>query len=157
MANLNVIGNGFDLYHGLPTSYYYFACYLLSYNEDLYDDWADMYGFKIGVIHGHSEELERKIANLEYWSDFENQLGKLSPSWVEGTLLDDLGLENPEAVELEVERPNHVSDIKRMLNAWIRETVDLEKNYRIVSAMIGSRKISFSDNDSFVSFNVTAP
>lgn len=35
MANLNVIGNGFDLYHGLPTSYYYFACYILSTNEEL--------------------------------------------------------------------------------------------------------------------------
>ena len=155
MANLNVIGNGFDLYHGLPTSYYYFACYLLSHNEDLYDDWADMYGFSKGIIHMPFEEFERKIDNLGYWSDFEKKLGELSSEWVEGTLLDDLDLENPEAVELEVDRPNHVLTMKRMLNAWIRETVDLEKNYRIVSAMIGSRKISFSDNDSFVSFNYT--
>lgn len=26
--NLNIIGNGFDLCHGLPSSYYYFGCYL---------------------------------------------------------------------------------------------------------------------------------
>lgn len=25
---LNVIGNGFGLYHGLPSLYYYFGCFL---------------------------------------------------------------------------------------------------------------------------------
>lgn len=155
MANLNVIGNGFDLYHGLPTSYYYFACYLLSHNEDLYDDWADMYGFSKGILHMPFEEFERKIDNLGYWSDFEKRLGELSSEWVEGTLLDDLGLENPEAVELEVDRPNHVLTMKRMLNTWIRETVDSAKNYEIIAAMIGPRKITFSTNDSFISFNYT--
>lgn len=24
---LNIIGNGFDLYHGLPSLYYYFGCF----------------------------------------------------------------------------------------------------------------------------------
>ena len=42
MPNLNIVGNGFDLYHGLPTSYYYFACYILSTNEKLYDELAEI-------------------------------------------------------------------------------------------------------------------
>ena len=36
MATLNIIGNGFDLYHGLPTSYYDFACYMLATDENLH-------------------------------------------------------------------------------------------------------------------------
>ena len=53
---LNIIGNGFDLYHGLPTSYYYFACYLLANDETFYDELANMYGFSTGIMHQFSAE-----------------------------------------------------------------------------------------------------
>ena len=155
LANFNIIGNGFDLYHGMPTSYYYFACYLLAKNEDIYDDWAEMYGFSRGIIHRPFEDLERKIDDKGYWSNFEKSLGYISSEWVENSLLDDLDLENPEAVDLPIERPNHVAEIKQMLNDWIRETVDTDHNFEVVNQLIGAKKLDISASDAFLSFNYT--
>lgn len=155
MANLNIIGNGFDLFHGLPTSYYYFACFLLSEDEELYDDLAEMYGFSKGIIHHFSEEIERGIDDVGYWREFERHLGYLSSQWVENSLIDDLYLEYPDAVDLEIEQPNHSSKIKEMLRRWIETTIDTKMNYSIIRKMIGTNKVDFSENDTFVSFNYT--
>lgn len=43
--NLNIIGNGFDLYHGLPSSYYYFGCYLIKTDAEFYEEFSNMYDF----------------------------------------------------------------------------------------------------------------
>lgn len=155
MANLNIVGNGFDLYHGLPTSYYYFACYLLSVDEQLYDDLAEMYGFRKGIRHYFTEEIERAIDDIGYWSEFETNLGRLSSQWVEGSLIDDLLLENPDAVDLEVERPNCANKINEMLKCWVETKIDTPKNYGIIKKMIGKNKVELSKQDAFVSFNYT--
>lgn len=155
MANLNVIGNGFDLYHGLPTSYYYFACYMLSTNEELYDDLAEMYGFYRGIMHHFTEELERGIDDFGYWRDFERNLGYLSSQWVENSLMDDLDLEYPDAVDLEIERPNHSDTIKETLKDWVNSTINTKKNFEIVKEMLGEKKVDFSPKDVFISFNYT--
>ena len=70
MSNINIIGNGFDLYHGLPTRYYYFACHVLSQDEEFYDELAEMYGFTKGVMHQFIEELDRGIDDYGYWNEF---------------------------------------------------------------------------------------
>lgn len=155
MANLNIIGNGFDLFHGLPTSYYYFACYLLSADEELYDDLAEMYGFSKGITHYISEELERGIDDVGYWREFEKYLGYLSSQWVEHSLIDDLDLEYPDAVDLEIEKTNHSNKIKEMLTQWIETTIDTETNYSIIRERIGANRVTFSEKDTFVSFNYT--
>lgn len=111
MAIFNIIGNGFDSYHGLPTDYYYFACYVLFHDEQLYDDIADMYGFNKRILNGHTGEMSRVIANEEYWSEFEKRLAYLSVEWVENSLQDELFLECPDAVELEIEKVKRVSDM----------------------------------------------
>ena len=54
MATLNIIGNGFDLYHGLPTSYYDFACYMLTTDEGLYTELSEMYDFPVRLVDGHT-------------------------------------------------------------------------------------------------------
>ncbi|MEG2521240.1 MAG: AbiH family protein [Christensenellaceae bacterium] len=155
MANLNIMGNGFDLYHGLPTSYYYFACYMLSTNENLYDDLAKMYGFSMGIMHRFTEELEREIDDFGYWRNFERSLGHLSSQWVENSLMDDLALENPDAVDLNIDLPNHSDAIKETLKSWVSKTIDIKKNFEIVREMLGEKKIEFSLEDTFVSFNYT--
>ena len=155
MSNLNIMGNGFDLYHGLPSSYYYFACYLLLKNEKIYDDWADMYGFSKGILHMPFEEFERKIDNVRYWRDFEKHLGYISSGWVEDSLQDDLDLECSDAVDLPIERPNHVAAIKKLLKEWIRETVDTDRNFEIIQNLLGPKKLKISALDTFVSFNYT--
>ena len=155
MATFNIIGNGFDLYHGLPTDYYYFGCYVLSHDECLYDDMADMYGFCKGIIHGHSEEVERVIADREYWSEFEKSLSFLSAQWVEGSLQDDLLLEYPDAVELEIEKIDRTNDIKNIMNQWIIDTIDRESNYELLINLLQTQKIKFNQDDAFLTFNYT--
>ncbi len=154
MANLNIIGNGFDLYHGLPTSYYFFACYLLTSDEELYDIITNMYGFTRGIMNGHTGDIDRRIDNI-FWSEFEKRLAYLSPDWVEGTLIDDLGLECSDAVDLEVENPNCVVRIKELLYYWVIDTIDTESNFRIVESMLKNKKMTFDPDDVFISFNYT--
>ena len=155
LANLNIIGNGFDLYHGLPTSYYYFACYLVSKREDIYDDWAKMYGFHSGIYHHFTEDFDRQIDDVGYWRNFENNLAFLSSDWVEDSLPDDLNLENSDAVQLTVDAPDHVEELLELLDDWIKETVDTDNNFKIVDEMLGENRLTFDPADAFITFNYT--
>ena len=142
MANLNIIGNGFDLYHGLPTSYYYFACYFLKNYEEVYDDLASMYGISKGLYSHISEDLTRGIDDKGFWREFEKSLGYIDSGWVEGSLLDDLDLEFADpAVTLKIERPNLVSNIKEILYKWISNTVDKDEIYEIAKKHLKDKYI----------------
>lgn len=156
MANLNIIGNGFDLYHGLPTSYYFFACYFLKNYEEIYYELASMYGITKGIYSYPSDELTPGIDDIGFWSDFEKNLGNLASDWVENSLLDDLDLEfSDPAVTLEIDRPNIVAEIKNILFAWIRDTVDKDEVYKIVDKHLNTNKLKFGEDDYFISFNYT--
>ena len=65
MKNLYVIGNGFDIAHGLPSRYIDFKEWLQNNQEDIYDKLVEYFP---------------DVANedLEWWSDFENNLDTLS-------------------------------------------------------------------------------
>lgn len=155
MSNINIIGNGFDLYHGLPTSYYYFACYILLHDEEFYDELASMYGFSKGIMHHVTDDLERGIDDCGYWNEFERRLGLISSSWIEDSLLDDLNLEYPDAVDLDIDKSDNVEKLQSLFEQWINETIDLEQNYQVVEKNIGAKKLSFLETDEFISFNYT--
>ncbi len=155
MSTLNIIGNGFDLYHGMLTNYYYFACYILTVNEELYDDMAEMYGFFKGVLSPESDIIKRKIDNKRYWKEFEKNLGYLSSTWVEDSLVDDLYLESPDAVELQIDRKDQSNAIKEVLQEWVTTVVDTEENYNVIRKEIGEKRLHFGKNDKFISFNYT--
>lgn len=88
MNNLFIVGNGFDISHGLKTSYENFHQYLIENYPDAYFDYsmapestlshdgddvydeAEVVGFLIHII----SEMEPKG---EKWSDLENSLGYL--------------------------------------------------------------------------------
>ena len=155
MSNINIIGNGFDLYHGLPTRYYYFACHVLSQDEEFYDELAEMYGFTKGVMHQFIEELDRGIDDYGYWNEFERKLGLLSSNWIEYSLQDELDLEYPDAVDLTIDRSSNVEKIQSLLEQWINTEIDIKQNYHMVEKDLGDKKIDFSDTDVFISFNYT--
>lgn len=155
MSNLNIIGNGFDLYHGLPTAYYYFACYILSNDESFYDDLTDMYGFSKGVMHYISEDLDRGIDDVGYWREFEKHLGEIDSMWIENTLMDDLELEYPDAVDLDIDRTRYAYRIQSFLKEWINNSIDIGNNYRIIDKELGEKRLVFSAEDRFISFNYT--
>lgn len=62
MKKLYIIGNGFDLYHDLPTSYKCFNCFMCRKYSEAHE--------RIGRM------FDLRDANV-LWSDFENKLGEL--------------------------------------------------------------------------------
>lgn len=65
--NLYIIGNGFDLYHGLQTSYISFAKYLFENDIELYDSLLKYFELP---------DIDNENSNIKIWSDFETKLSK---------------------------------------------------------------------------------
>lgn len=148
---LNIIGNGFDMYHGLPCSYYYFGCYLLQHDDGFYKELSDMYGFIYGMITGY-EEFEYGVQDI-FWRYFEEKLGELDTTWMEGRLEDDLKLECPDPVDLEIEETVNSGKIKEYFQDWVSSTLDTETNYKIVKKHLGTQKLKLSREDYYINFN----
>lgn len=71
MTNLYIIGNGFDLYHGLDTKYQSFAKYLSEADSEVYDLILNYYGLP--------DISEEPVSDEEYaaWATFELALADL--------------------------------------------------------------------------------
>lgn len=150
---LNIIGNGFDLYHGLPCSYYFFGCFLAKYYPDFYVEMSQMFGFSCYRRVGY-EEVETIVDNI-FWRTFEERLGELDSTWMEDSLMDDLGLECDDPVDIEIPEVANAERIKKKFCDWIRTTVNTVENYRIVKSRIKRKKCKFSAEDYFINFNYT--
>lgn len=135
MSTLNIIGNGFDLWHGLPTSYNLFYAFA----KDTLDELESFY--LIDTIQSGP------------WSDFENSLGKFDwKLFYEAHDHTDITAENfrpSEAFGLEDDLTEQadalVETIKERFHEWIEE----------IDVSLASKKTSFSGTDSFLSFNYT--
>lgn len=136
MATLYIIGNGFDLWHGLPTSYNHFY----KFSKDKLDE-LESY-FHIDVAQGGP------------WHDFENSLGTFD--WEQ--LYDDYDHSDIAAEdfrtsqadslkdELTEQTDNLVDEIKGRFHAWIEG----------VNISVASKKMQFGLNDRFLTFNYTS-
>lgn len=150
---LNIIGNGFDMYHGLPCSYYYFGCYLLQYHPEFYEKLARMYGFGYMISAGY-EDYEYGVQDI-FWRYFEERLGEIDPIWVEGTLQDELGLECPDPVDLELPEIDNSTELKEYFQEWVSTTVDTEENYKIIKKYLGKNKLDCKKQDYYINYNYT--
>lgn len=135
MNKLYIIGNGFDRWHGLPTSY-----------DSFYD-------FAKATL----DELESfylvDTAQHGPWSDFENSLGKFdwqlfyefhdctNPTAEDFRPSEAFGLED----DITEKANDLVEAIKECFRDWI-ESIDLT---------LASKTTIFSESDSFLSFNYT--
>ena len=79
---LYIIGNGFDLHHGLPTEYWRFKNYLEQVDREVYDwvenyiaideDWAEL---ELSLADLDTENIVTELEGFlvpysaEYWSD----------------------------------------------------------------------------------------
>ena len=154
---LNLIGNGFDLYHGLPSSYYYFGCFLAEHYFDFYKDMATMFDFTYGKSAGYprDEEIEICVDNV-FWSRFEEKLGLLNPLWLEESLIDDLGLEYPDdPVDIDIPEVANSHKIVEKFTEWIIKTVNTTNNYRTLNRMLGEDRLNIDIDDYFINFNYT--
>ena len=79
--HLYIIGNGFDLYHGLPTSYGHFRDYVKEHDNELAELVEKFYSYK---------------EDSDFWSDFEENLGNFDDDLLRGyglNYLEDYGSE----------------------------------------------------------------
>lgn len=136
MKVLYVIGNGFDLWHGLPTSYGKFYEFV----KETLDELEIYYSFD---LHDYAP-----------WHDFENALGAFC--WK--TFFDDhneidvmaedfrpsfvYGLED----ELIEQTDIHVETLKEAFTSWVSQ-IDISQARKI---------ITFPDNSYFITFNYTS-
>jgi len=155
---LNIIGNGFDLYHGLPSSYYYFGCYLIKNDPEFYEEVGKMYNFKymkpIGSPIEH--DYEYVIEDI-FWRDFERSLGEVNEFFVVDTHEDDLGLEYNDPVDIEMDEDKIAERLKQYFVHWVRDTLDKNENYDIITNSMKEidNRIVFNDEDYFLEFNYT--
>ena len=65
--------NGFDLHHGINSSYFEYRIWLKKHYEDIY--WEIVNTFE---VDDESEDYKIKLEERQYpwWKDFENNLGK---------------------------------------------------------------------------------
>ncbi len=150
---LNIIGNGFDMYHGLPCSYYYFGCFLASHHPEFYEEMSNMFGFPYLKCVGY-EQFEITVDNI-FWRTFEERLGEIDSLWVEDSLEDDLGLECSDPIDIETPEEENSQIIKEKFCEWINTTVNTEQNYILINSLIGDNRCHFEEDDYFVNFNYT--
>lgn len=153
---LNLIGNGFDLYHGLPCKYFHFACYLAKYKPEFYTEMANMFGFKYIRHLGFPEDNVEFVADDFFWKTFEEKLGELDTTWLEESLQDDLGLEYPDdPVEVEIPEVANSQIIVQQFTEWIVNTVNTNANFEVIKDMMGSNLLTLNKNDYYINFNYT--
>lgn len=156
--NLNIIGNGFDLYHGLPSSYYYFGCYLIKTDAEFYEEFSNMYDFgymkPIGPSIAHDYDY---VVEDMFWRDFEGHLGEVDELFVVEKHEDDLGLEYNDPVDIEMNEYKVAEVIKKYFVKWVIDTLDKNENYNIIARTMKEtdRSIKFYDEDYFLEFNYT--
>ncbi|WP_263065597.1 bacteriophage abortive infection AbiH family protein [Dickeya dadantii] len=136
MTTLYIIGNGFDLWHGLKTSYTHFYDFAREKLEEV----SEFYSF----------DLNDDVP----WNDFENTLGTFNwhefyttnnnidvdaedfrPSFV-------YGLED----ELTEQAEQHVESIRECFQEWV-ESIDIS---------MAEKKLPFPKSAQFITFNYTS-
>lgn len=135
MSTLYIIGNGFDMWHGLPTSYGNFA----KFAQKLLSDIENYYSLDFNQINP--------------WHDFENALGAFEPDFLLSehneidVTADDFrpsfvyGLED----EMTEQAKSHVDSIREKFVEWIQQ-IDVNE---------AAEKIAFPEDAAFISFNYT--
>ncbi|MFV8467365.1 bacteriophage abortive infection AbiH family protein [Flavobacterium sp. LB1P62] len=76
MDTLYIIGNGFDLYHGLDTKYQSFGMFLQDKHTELYDCLIEFYGLP------YLDQDDEDSYYDPLWADFENALADLDFEYI---------------------------------------------------------------------------
>lgn len=128
MSKLFIIGNGFDLYHGVKSSYGAFDSFV---SRNFTCDY-----------HRMGKYLSCEKDGL--WSDFEASLGKIK--LFELAKNNDF-FRNYDRIDLENELDRLASDYKWIFTLWIR---DVQKEFEKVEP-----KLSLGKDDYYITFNYT--
>lgn len=164
MKRLFVIGNGFDLAHGLKTSYIDFRDWLEEHHSAFLHQLEEMYSVPHYLeVYERKEELreafKERISHCKLWSDLEAELG--FPNYNEF-----YNLMEPVITDLQESTGYNDADLAdtiraywenyfffinffpKYLHEWV-ESIDLSNCQR-------KSKIDFTSDDIFLNFNYTS-
>ena len=136
MTKLYIIGNGFDLWHQLPTGYENFY----EFAKELLDDIENYYSFEI-THSGAWNDFENSLGlfDWEYFYEAHNHIDVTSESFKPSEVY---GLED----DLTEQADSYVEAIKESFREWI-EGIDIS---------VANKKLVFPQNASFITFNYTS-
>ncbi|XYB84410.1 bacteriophage abortive infection AbiH family protein [Vibrio parahaemolyticus] len=142
MKRLYIIGNGFDLYHGLPTSYLSFKDYLKNNNIISYDNFNNSFYYYNDIN--------------DLWANFEENLSNLDTETVIDRFSDylphfSIDFRDRDMGAFDIEIKNFVNSITTSLKFsfvdFIKDAVKKGKQNKILR--------SFCNESKFISFNYT--
>lgn len=144
--NLFIVGNGFDIAHGLPTLYTDFRHYL----ED--NDWA--YLTRLEEMYGFVAESQRKFVEDSLWKEFESQLAVINEEELiySGTSIN-MGLEGGDIVVEDMldsyweDQYKYIKGLNEYIRLWV-EQIDINVPKK-------TNKITSISDDMFMTFNYT--
>lgn len=155
---LNVIGNGFDLYHGLPSSYYFFGCYLIKNDPEFYEEIGKMYNFKFAEMVGSpiAHDYEYVVEDI-FWREFEKHLGEVDENFIVDTHEYELNLENDDPIDIEMNEDMIAENLKQAFVHWVKDTLDKNENYELIIKFMKEaiNATKFNCDDYFLTFNYT--
>lgn len=142
--NLFIVGNGFDLAHGLPTSYADFRDYLESADWSYLQSLEEMYGFTINS--------SREVVKNYLWRDFETNLSNIDEiEIIEQGKNIELGLESEDIGIKETlydfweEKYKFIERLNDFVMSWIKQVdINVVRMTDIINA-----------EDLFITFNYT--
>ncbi len=138
--HLYIIGNGFDIHHGINSSYLNFSDWMQMQNSDVIEDFENAYG----------------ECDEEWWADFENKLASLDiieyASQIAFANQPDLASDhcdrmwNDALIEVEQQLDGLYSELRRCFHDWIMQ----------LNKPLAEKKIKLqTDNSLFLNFNYT--
>lgn len=141
---LYIIGNGFDLHHGLKTRYSDFHQYVSENNPDLENDFEEYFEFEVDDKYLW-KNFERDLAHFNYQAFFDtyNHIDILSETFRPS---ESYGLED----EIIQETEDFVDRIKLEFQNWLL-AIDYSKIHKTVSDTM----LSIDENAKFLNFNYT--
>lgn len=144
--NLFIIGNGFDVAHGLRTSYIDFRKFLDDTDWEYLVNLEKPYGF---VPESNQEWVEKHL-----WREFESNLSAINEDEiVDGCMSIEMGLEGGDIGiedtlnEYWEDQYGYISKLNDYIKTWV-EQIEIEKIKK-------TSKIKRNSNDVFFSFNYT--
>lgn len=166
MNNLYVVGNGFDLAHGLKTAYWDFRCYLDRYAQDFLVELEKMYG--IYPIDEEDWRIQKQLKQIKIkreeqlkqvlWKNFEKDLASIDETrmldW-SSSVVDSLDLESgligiEDTLNDYWEREySFIVELQKYLYKWARQ-IRLFKAQPKKNVLLGNRE------DYFLTFNYTS-
>lgn len=143
---LFVVGNGFDLAHGLQTKYEHFSDFIEEKDWAFLDELEKPYGYGVNA--------NRDLVKDVLWRDFESNLSRINEDEIiDGITSIDLGLEGGNmGIEDTMDdylslQYGYIKRLSKFLKQWVKQ-IDINTVKR-------TSMIDPVNNDKFLSFNYT--